>query len=399
MALADDCPETSSFMNKPLRIGILAGEKSGDNLGADLIRAIRRLHPDCQFEGIAGVAMQAQGCISLYPMERLSVMGFVEPLSRLPELLRIKKGLLQHFSDQPPDVFIGIDSPGFNLRVEKELRARGIKTVHYVSPSVWAYGARRIHKIKRAVDLMLALFPFETAIYKQHGVAVECTGHPLADSIDFSDRGPAARLKLGFEPQDTVIALLPGSRANEISRLGPVFLQTAKHCLQSQPRLKFVIPCAGPESLKQIQHLVKEENCQSAVTLLDGDAHTAISAADVVLLASGTATLETMLLKRPMIICYKLAPLTYALISRMLKVPYMGLPNLLAGRQLVPEFRQHDVSVANLSAALEKLLHVDGNRQELLESFNTIHRQLRTNASVKAATAILRLCGVVNGAA
>ncbi|MEX2130256.1 MAG: lipid-A-disaccharide synthase, partial [Pseudohongiellaceae bacterium] len=244
-------------MIKALRIGIIAGEKSGDNLGAALISAIRQQHPQVSFEGIGGEAMLAAGFHSFFPMERLSVMGFVEPLARLPELLRMEKFMREHFLADPPDVFIGIDSPGFNLRIEESLRKSGIRTVHYVSPSVWAYREKRIHRIKRAVDLMLVLFPFEKSIYETHGIGVEFVGHPLADQIGFEDRQASARARLGIDPLSTVITLMPGSRGSELKRLGPVFLRTARRCLEQRPQLEFLLPCAGAERLAQMQDLVK----------------------------------------------------------------------------------------------------------------------------------------------
>ena len=380
-------------MTKVLRIGIIAGESSGDNLGADLMRVLQQRNPDTVFEGIGGPAMLARGFHSFFPMERLSVMGFVEPLGRLPELLRIDKTLRQHFLAQPPDLFIGIDSPGFNLRFEEALHQGGIRTAHYVSPSVWAYREKRIHRIKRAVDLMLVLFPFETAIYETHGVPVEYVGHPLADSIGFEDQRDAARQQLQIDPQGTVIALLPGSRANELKRLGPVFLQTAKALQQKTPGLRFILPCAGPERYRQMQAMLAQENCTDQVQLLDGQAQTAMSAADLVLMSSGTATLEAMLLNRPMVICYKLAPLTYALASRMVKIPHVGLPNLLAQKALVPEFLQHAVTVENLQSAIERMLADDAAVADLQSEFRQIHQQLRCQASERAADAVLRLCG------
>lgn len=381
-------------MSKALRIGIIAGEASGDNLGAGLMRAIRARHPDCVFEGIGGPAMCQLGFHSFYAMERLSVMGFVEPLGRLPELLKMERNLRQHFIARPPDVFIGIDSPGFNLRFEEPLRQAGIPTVHYVSPSIWAYREKRVHRIKRAVDLMLVLFPFETEIYRRHAIPVEFVGHPLADDIGFDDQREAARRTLHIGQDATVIALLPGSRANELKRLGPVFLRTALACRERHPRLQFILPCAGPERRRQMERLVRREGCESLVRLLDGNAQNAMAAADLVLMSSGTATLEALLLNRPMVICYKLAPLTYALASRMVRIPHVGLPNLLAGRELLPEFLQHAVTVGNLLPAIEKLLADNSGGEDLQAEFRRIHTSLRCQASERAADAVLRLCRV-----
>ncbi|MDP2140962.1 MAG: lipid-A-disaccharide synthase [Gammaproteobacteria bacterium] len=382
-----------------MRIGIIAGEVSGDILGAGLMQAIRRLCPEAQFEGIGGPCMLAEGFHSFFSMERLSVMGFIEPLGRLPELLRIKSTLETHFITKPPDVFVGIDSPGFNLRIEKVLHEHGIKTVHYVSPSVWAWGQKRIHKIAQAVDLVLALFPFETAIYEQHNVAVQFIGHPLADSIDIGADDPVQQLRtreaLGLETGLRTIALMPGSRRDEINRLGPIFIETATRCLKVNPDLQFVIPCANPERRIQVEHLLAEQDAgaNSKFHVLDGQSHQAMLAADLVLLASGTATLEAMLLKRPMVVCYRLSPLTFALASRMLKVPYVSLPNLLAGERLVPEFLQNEVTVENLTAELISLIGDDERRRSLAERFTRIHHDIRRDASQQAAIAVLCVAG------
>lgn len=386
-----------------MRIGMIAGETSGDILGAGLMQAILRVCPEASFEGIGGPRMLALGFHSFVPMERLSVMGFIEPLGRLPELLRIKKNLETHFIASPPDVFVGIDSPGFNLRIEKVLHDNGIRTVHYVSPSVWAWGQKRIHKIAQAVDLVLALFPFETAIYAQHNVPVRFIGHPLADTIeichDDEARQRQARLELGLSAAGSVIALMPGSRRDEIRRLGAVFFATAQRCLESDPQLQFVIPCANAERRAQVEQMLNEESIARQVRqsflVLDGRSHDAMLAADVVLLASGTATLEAMLLKRPMVVCYKLAPLTYALASRMLKVPYVALPNLLAGERLVPEFLQDQVTVENLQSELFALLGGADRRQLLAQRFGAIHLDIRRDASAEAAKAVLSVAGHV----
>lgn len=383
-------------MKKALRIGIVVGEKSGDILGAGLIQALQKLSPDIEFVGIAGPAMQALGCRSLAPVERLSVMGFVEPLGRLPELLSIKKRVQDHFLQDPPAVFIGIDAPDFNLSIESVLRKAGIKTVHYVSPSVWAYRAKRIHKIKLAVDLMLTLFPFETSIYRQHGIAVKCVGHPLADTIDFQDRKLERRRQLQLADDARVVALMPGSRSGEVKRLGLVFLAAAVESLQYNSRLQFIIPCSSPDTRLQITGQLKQLGIFSGEQFqLVDDSHAAISAADLVVLASGTATLETLLLRRPMIVCYKLAALTYAIASRMVKIPFIALPNLLAGEQLVPEYIQHNVTVPRVRDEIVRCTHeLDENAAHnaaLLERFDEIHRVLRRDASAQAAAAIWQL--------
>jgi lipid-A-disaccharide synthase len=381
-------------MKRPLRFGIIAGEKSGDNLGAGLISAIRDQFPDAEFEGVGGPTMLALGFTSLAPMEPLSVMGFVEPLARLPQILKIKRTVQEHFINNPPDAFIGIDAPDFNLRVESVLRNKNIPTVHYVSPSVWAYREKRIIKIKQSVDLMLTLFPFETAVYQQHGIAVKCVGHPLADAIGFEDSKVSARQKLGLETSARILALMPGSRAGEIQRLGPTFIAAAKQSLEANPGLIFLIPCASSSRKQQIEAMLGEVKNDSFM-LLDGNSHLAISAADAVLLASGTATLEAMLLKRPMVVCYKIAALTYAVASRMMKIPLFALPNLLAGKQLVPEFIQDRVTVPNLVAEINKLFGNPAASEQLLVEFETIHNAIRLNANRQAADAVLKLIAAV----
>lgn len=381
-----------------MRIGMIAGEASGDTLGEGLIRAIRLLCPEAVFEGIGGPKMIAQGFTSFVPMERLSVMGFVEPLARLPELLRIKKSLESRFIDSPPDVFVGIDSPAFNLRVEKVLHDAKIRTVHYVSPSVWAYDQKRIHKIAKATDLVLALFPFETPFYDQHQVPVRFVGHPLADTIPMDGGGVVeqrlARTTLSLPETGRYLALMPGSRRNEIARLGPVFIQTALRVRECNPGLQFLIPCANHERLAQVTQLLTQAGAAQGFHVFDGQSHQVMRAADIVLLASGTATLEAMLLKRPMVVAYSLSPLTYALASRMLKVPYVSLPNLLAGERLVAEFLQYDVTVDKLSAQIELLLNDTQAHDALLAGFREIHAQIRCDADTQAAKAVLEIAGL-----
>jgi lipid-A-disaccharide synthase len=378
-------------MAKPLRVGILAGESSGDILGAGLMQALRQRHPDIRFEGIGGPLMEAQGLQSRVPMERLSVMGLVEPLKRLPELLRIRRELVRDFLREPPDVFIGIDSPDFNLGVEARLRARGIKTVHYVSPSVWAWRQRRIHKIARAVDLMLTLLPFEAEFYHRHQVPVCFVGHPLADLIPLEPDRAAARLQLQLPAEGRVLAMLPGSRQGEVARLAPVFLATAKRLLADDPALRVLIPCASETRRRQLDGLVEALHARDPrLQLLDGTSREAMTAADAVILASGTAALEAMLLKRPMLVCYRMAPLSYFIISRMLRVPYFSLPNLLAGAPLVEELVQEQVTEATLVDRALRLLAPSG-QEALLHSYRDIHLQLRQDASRRAAEAIIEI--------
>ena len=383
-------------MIQPLRFGIVAGEKSGDMLGADLIKALKEHYPGAEFFGIGGPAMEELGCHSLVPMDRLSVMGFVEPLGRLPELLRIKRNLEHTFIENPPAVFIGIDSPDFNLRLEATLKANKIKTVQYVSPTVWAYRAKRIFKIKQAVDLMLTLFPFETEIYQKHGVSVACVGHPLANLIDFEDYRKQHREQLGLAYNDRVVALLPGSRSSEIKRLGPVFMEAAIGALQQFPKTKFVLPAAGAGAKILLNDLLGKFNIlgNDQFQLVD-NSQAAMSASNLVILASGTATLEAMLLRRPMVVCYKLAPITHAIASRMLQIPFVALPNLLAGKELVPEYVQKACSAKTLRWEITKFMsgasEDDLEHIKLLKEFDAIHRGLRLGGSVGAAQEIVNL--------
>jgi len=373
-------------MTSTLHVGILAGESSGDILGAGLMQALRELYPDISFRGVGGPLMMAQGLDSQVPMERLSVMGLVEPLKRLPELLRIRRNLLAGFIADPPDVFIGIDSPDFNLGVEARLRAHGIRTVHYVSPSVWAWRQGRIRKIAKAADLVLTLFPFESDFYQRHQVPVCFVGHPLADLIPLEPDRAAARAELGLPEQGKVLALLPGSRQGELARMGPVFVATARQLLQEDPDLTVLMPCANADRKRQL--LAVPGVKAGRLLLLDGQSRIAMTAADAVILASGTAALEAMLLKRPMLVCYKLAFLSYQIISRMLKVPWFSLPNLLSGRRLVEELVQDEVSVPTLVSRARDLLHDPAHHQALLQTYRDIHLQLRQDASRKAAKSI-----------
>ncbi|WP_444900205.1 lipid-A-disaccharide synthase [Microbulbifer sp. VAAC004] len=376
--------------NKPVRIGIVVGEASGDILGAGLIDSLQKRLPGIQFEGIAGPRMQALGAKSLFPMERLSVMGLVEPLKRLPELLKIRRTLREHFTENPPDLFIGIDSPDFNLPLEESLKAEGVRTVHYVSPSVWAWRQGRIKKIARAIDHMLTLLPFEAAFYRENHVPVTFVGHPLADDIPLQVSNVAERKELGLTVDDRVIALLPGSRGGEVRLLGPLFLQTARWCYQRHPDLKFVLPAANEQRLAELREQLKDFP-ELPVTILEGDSHKALSVSDAVLIASGTATLETMLLKKPMVVAYKLGKITYAIVSRMLHTPWVSLPNLLAQRELVPEILQSDATPENLGAALMRYFEDPLLGDQLQREFDDLHQQLRRNASERAADAICAL--------
>ncbi|WP_445362141.1 lipid-A-disaccharide synthase [Microbulbifer sp. ANSA003] len=379
-----------SEKNKPIRIGIVVGEASGDILGSGLMAALKTRLPNVEFEGIAGPRMLELDATSLFPMERLSVMGLVEPLKRLPELLKIRRSLRRHFTDNPPDLFIGIDSPDFTLTLEAALKAEGIPTVHYVSPSVWAWRQGRIKKIARAVDQMLTLLPFEANFYRDNQVPVTFVGHPLADEIPLQVDVAGERKALGFEKGDRVIALLPGSRGGEVRMLGPLFLQTARWCHQRHSDIKFVIPAANKQRMDEIQEQLKDYP-ELPITLLEGQSRRAVSAADCVLIASGTATLETMLLKKPMVVTYKLGRLTSMIVSRMLHTPWVSLPNLLAQKELVPEILQNDAIPENLGAAVMQYFEDPLLGDHLEREFFEMHQQLRRNASERAADAVVGL--------
>lgn len=385
----------------PLIIGIVVGEASGDMLGAGLMRALKKHFPNAIFQGIGGPKMLAEGFDSLFPQDRLAVMGLVEPLARLPELLRIRRCLRQHFLAQRPDVFIGIDSPDFNLDLELSLRKQGIKTVHYVSPSVWAWRQGRIKKIAKAVDLMLTLLPFEADFYRKNDVPVAYVGHPLADEIPLQPNPLAARsaLQLGEIAQGKhVVALMPGSRSGEVSRMGPLFWQVADYCAAKQKNLLFLVPSASASRHRQLEEQLGELSANLPIRLVEGQSHQVMEAADVVVMASGTTTLEAMLLKRPMIIAYKVAALTYALLSRLVKVKFIGLPNLLANQAVVPEFIQERATPVAIGDALLNYLNNPTTTEKLMGTFEELHLQLRQNSDEQAARAIVQLIRGEQGA-
>ncbi|MCD5976078.1 lipid-A-disaccharide synthase [Pseudomonas quasicaspiana] len=374
-------------MSSVLRVALVAGEASGDILGSGLMRAIKARHPQVEFIGVGGPLMEAEGMASYFPMERLSVMGLVEVLGRLRELLAKRKALIQTLIDQQPDVFIGIDAPDFTLNIELQLRRAGIKTVHYVSPSVWAWRQKRVLKIREGCDLMLTLLPFEARFYEEKGVPVKFVGHPLADTIPLQADQAAARAELGFG-DGPVIALMPGSRGGEVGRLGGLFFDAAERLLAVRPEVRFVLPCASPQRRLQIEQLLQGRDLP--VSLLDGRSHLALAACDAVLIASGTATLEALLYKRPMVVAYRMAPLTFWILKRLVKSPYVSLPNLLAQRLLVPELLQDE---ATPDALVQQLLPLLDDGLVQTAGFDEIHRTLRRDASNQAAEAVLNLIG------
>lgn len=373
--------------DKKLCVAIVVGETSGDLLGSGLMAELKKRHPNIEFVGVGGSKMEAQGLSSMFPMERLSVIGITEVFGRIPELLKRRSKLIKDIIAIKPDVFIGIDAPDFNLKIELKLRRAGIKTIHYVSPSVWAWKQKRIFKIKEACDLVLALFPFETKIYKEHNIPVAFVGHPLADSIPLELDKNAIKAELGFSDSTPVVALMPGSRAGEVSRLAPIFLETAVKIVDKYPSVQFVIPCANASRREQLESLLK--GYKLPIRLLDGQSQKALGACDVVLIASGTATLEALLCVRPMVVAYKLTTLSFYLIKSLFKMPYVSIPNILAGRFVVPELLQHDATPEKLFNALVPLL--DGNIKDQVENFKATHIELKQNASEKAAEAVLKL--------
>ena len=377
-----------------LRIGVVVGEASGDNLAASLISELKKIFPNLEVEGIVGPKLIALGCKQLFPMDRLAVMGLIEPLLRLPELFRIRRWLVHYFLDEPPDLFIGIDAPDFNLHLEQRLHQAGIPTVHYVSPSVWAWRESRLNTIKKAVDLMLTLFPFEERYYQQHNIPVKFVGHPAADQIPITTDTNAAKLKLGYKITDQIIALMPGSRIGELKNLAKIYLQAAKLCLASYPDLKFVIPLVSLEQQVYIDKLQAELQDNIPIHTLVGATYDMIAASDIVLVTSGTATLEVMLHKKPMVIAYKTNFLTYEIIKRMIKVPFIGLPNLLANAAIVPELIQCKATPELLSNELLGLLGSETKRKAQIEKFSELHHLLRKEASVEATNAIVHLLGL-----
>lgn len=381
-------------MTRPLRIGIVAGEVSGDTLGAGLMQALRQRLPDVEFVGILGPQMLAQGGCSLFPMERLSVMGLVEVLGRLRELFGIRDELVREFSENRIDLFIGIDAPDFNLRVEAMLKPLGIPTVHYVSPSVWAWRQGRVEGIRAAVDTVLCLLPFEKKFYDEHGVNAVFVGHTLADSLPLMNDTVAARATLGLEARAEYVALLPGSRGGEVNRLAPRLLAAALKLKQARPQVRFIIPAINAVRRADIEQHLAVAGVEAQVF---DDAHGAgvgrlvMAAADVVVLASGTATLEAMLLKKPMVVVYYLHWLTWLIARLLVKVPFVSLPNLLAGKGLVPELLQGAASPDRIARETLRWLQDDTYRDERLAQFTALHEMLRQNANEKAANAVVSL--------
>ena len=374
-----------------MRIAIVVGEASGDILGSRLIKALREYSAEIEFEGIAGAEMIAEGCTALYPMEKLAVMGFFEVLPRLFELLGIRKTLLQRWQQNPPDMFIGIDAPDFNLRLEAQLHQHGIPTVHYVSPSIWAWRESRVKKIQGNVDRMLTLFPFEVDFYKKYHIPAQFVGHPLADEIPLRSDKQTVRKKLGLAATAYTLAVLPGSRSGEIKRIAPDFLRGLLLIHQQHPDWQFVTPLINTSIRQQFEALHQAIAPNLPIHLVDGQSRSVMAAADQILMASGTAVLEGMLVNRPMVAAYRVSALTAFIVRRfnMIKSKYYTLPNNLCNECLVPELIQEDITAENVAAEIEKQFAQPLEQREYQrQRFYDTHVTLRQNASKQAAKAI-----------
>lgn len=376
--------------SRVVRIAMVAGEASGDLLASHLIQALKARLPGAVFYGIGGPKMCGQGFDAWHPLEALAVRGYVEVLKHYREISAIRRDLKRRLLADPPDVFIGVDAPDFNLALEKALKQRGIPSIHYVSPSIWAWRGKRIHKIGASVSRILALFPFEPALYEKQGIPVTYVGHPLADMLPVEDGRNRARELLGLSRQLPVFALLPGSRQSELQYMAETFIATARQIHQHLPNALFLVPLATRETRLQFETALYHCNARDLpIRMLFGHAHDAMMAADAVLVASGTATLEAALLKRPMVIVYKMAAMSYRMMRNMGYLPYVGLPNVLAGEFVVPEFIQDDATPQNLAQALLNFYADKPTCERISEIFRKIHLQLKQNTAEKAATAIL----------
>lgn len=377
-------------VNSPT-FAIVVGEHSGDTLGAGLMRELKRQYPEAKFVGIGGPKMLALGFESLFDMEELAVMGIIEVLGRIRRLLFVRKSLVEYFTHNKPDVFIGIDAPDFNLTLEEKLKKQGIKTVQYVSPSVWAWREKRIFKIARATNMVLSLLPFEKAFYDRYQVPCTFVGHTLAEQIPMSSDKLEARDLLGLEVEhdQKVVALMPGSRGSELKLLVEPYLETAKKLLEKHPDMQFVVPMISEQKAELFNKLHQQYAPELPVKVIVGQTQNVMAASDVLLIASGTVTLEAALVKRPMVVCYKVNGLTWQIAKRMVKLKWVSLPNLLANEEIVPEFLQHDIKVDDLVQALEARLFAD--QSSLMQRFEQIHHELKQDADKKSAQAVITL--------
>lgn len=374
-----------------IRIGLVAGEASGDMLGAGLINELSKKSGTVSIEGIGGEKLISAGMHVLFPMERLSVMGFTEVLGRYRELKGIRDNLMEHFIKHPPDIFIGVDAPDFNLGLEKELRMAGIKTVHYVSPSVYAWREYRVKKISKSVDLILNLFPFESDIYKKYDVKNCYVGHPLADMINSEANVTRAREELNLPIEKKVVALLPGSRLSEIKKIAAPILKAAEISKKENDNLHFISGLINEKSLACFENIKNEVVPDLAVDVYVNKTHKVMEAAEIIMLASGTATLEAMLFMKPMIVTYKLSWLTHRIVKLLAKIPYASLPNILAGKRIVPEYLQSECTAENLSSELNRLLNSDEEVEHMKMEFSMLSKQLRKGADQQAAKAVIEL--------
>ena len=375
-----------------MKFGLVAGEASGDVLGAGLIRALRERYPDASFEGVAGPEMVAAGCEQWEPAESLAVMGLVEPLAHIPRLLRLRRELARRWRESPPDVFIGIDAPDFNLGLEKKLRKAGIRTAHYVSPSIWAWRPGRVKTVRKAADTVLCILPFEPPLYQEHGVKAVFVGHPKASEAPQHVDTQASRRALGVDA-DEVVVLMPGSRTGEVQRIGGVIAAAAALIAKERPGVRFVTPVANSKLRPLIEGQLAAAGIRDRVLLVDGRSIEAMSAADVILQASGTAVLEAALLQKPSVATYKVAALTYWIVKglRLLKLTHYTLPNLLTEEPLVPEFMQGDAQPAPIAAAVTGLLDEPERREFIARRFGRLRRELALDADQRAADAVLEL--------
>ncbi len=371
---------------RPYRVALVAGEASGDFLGAGLMRALRERLPDVAFLGVGGEEMRAAGLDTLFPMDKLSVMGLTEVLAHLPELLRLRRQLVKQLLAWQPDVYIGIDSPDFNLPVARRLHRRGVTTAHYVSPTVWAWRQGRMKGIRRDIDHMLTLMPFEARFYEEANVPVTCVGHPMADRIPLKVDQIEARRELGLD-DGPLVAVLPGSRGGEIEQLLPGFLNAVERLAAERPGLKFVLSAAGPERHREIQQALAERP-RLPLTLLQGQSRSALAAADVAMLASGTATLEGLLLKKPMVVGYRVGRFTYAVLSRLVTTPWVAMANWLVEEQLAPELIQDDFSPEALAREVGAWLDHPDEAARLAQRYEAVHHNLKRDADARAAEVI-----------
>lgn len=369
---------------------MVAGEASGDLLASHLIRALRRHLPEVEFYGIGGPKMQREGFRAMWPCERLAVHGYVDALKRYRELSSIRRGLLSAMLKDPPDAFIGVDAPDFNLWLEERMKKAGVPAIHFVSPSIWAWRAGRLEKIVRSVTHLLCLFPFEPALYKDRSIAVSYVGHPFADELPLHPDREAMREQLALPAELPIIALLPGSRQSEVKNLAPVFIEAAKRIVERRPEVRFIVPLATRETRQLFEQALHDADASELpIRMLFGHAVEAMTAADAVLVASGTASLEAALLKRPMVISYRMGSLQYRLMKRLAYLPWVGLPNILCGEEMVPELLQDDATPERLAAALEAWFDDVDRRHALETRFMALHLELRQGTAEKAAKAIL----------